>query len=626
MTVILLLICGSMLFYLIPGLTNATSGDTNPDSVAVVGGQPITVVEVQRQINQMERNGPVPAMMRSIYSRQIIDQLIFQQALYLEADRLGIRVTPQELTDRIKQFLPDAWAGGVWQKDRYATLVLSRTGMQVTEFENILRDGMLTEKFRHLVGDGIIVSPAEIEQEFRRRNEKVSIEYALVKPSDLLSTIHPSDADLAAYFTKNSYKYQIPEKRSARYALLDLAALRAHTQVTDAALQTYYNEHINDYKVENRVHVEQILFKTVGKTDAEIAEIKKKADDVDKQAKKGSNFEDLAKKNSEDDSSKAKGGDIGWIGQGQTVAEFEKVAFSLPKGGISDPVQTQYGIQIIKVLDHETARTKSFDEVRASILPIVLEDQVNTSANSLIDQIAASTRQSNRQSIDALAKKFNLELGDTPPATATEPLGDLGNSEDLHTNLFQLNAGELSQPIRVDRGFVVVSVKDIQRGHQASIAEVHDTVVADYQQQQSADLAASKATELAKAAQGGEDFAKAAKQLGFDVKTSAPFAVTGSVPDVGTGQQLAPAFGMSIGQVSAPKQMGTNWLVYRVATHEAANPEELEKQKADIEQQILQTKQNDAFGAFKSALEERLAKEGKLVINKEVEDRLTKAS
>jgi peptidyl-prolyl cis-trans isomerase D len=626
MTAILLLICGSMLFYLIPGLTNATSSDTSPDSVAVVGGQPITVVEVQQQINQMERNGPVPAMMRSIYSRQIIDQLIFQQALYLEADRLGIRVTPQELTERIKQFLPDAWAGGVWQKDRYATLVQSRTGMPVSQFESILRDGMLTEKFRHLVGDGIIVSPAEIEQEFRRRNEKVSIEYALVKPSDLMSSIHPTDADLAAYFAKNSYKYQIPEKRSARYALLDLAALRAHTQVSDAALQTYYNEHINDYKVENRVHVEQILFKTVGKTDAEIAEIKKKADDVDKQAKKGSNFEDLAKKNSEDESSKAKGGDIGWIGQGQTVAEFEKVAFSLPKGGVSDPVQTQYGIQIIKVLDHETAHTKPFDEVRASILPIVLEDQVNRSANSLIDQIAFSVRQSDRQPIDALAKKFNLELGETPAATATEPLGDLGNSEDLHTDLFQLNVGELSQPVRVDRGFVVLSVKDIQRAHQASIAEVHDAVVADYQQQQSADLASSKAAELAKAAQGGEDFAKAAKRLGFDVKISAPFAVTGSVPDVGTGQQLAGSFGMSVGQVSAPKQMGTNWLVYRVATHDAANPDEIEKQKSDIEQQILQTKQNDAFGAFKSALEERLAKEGKLVINKEVEDRLTKAS
>ena len=150
MTVILLLICGSMLFYLIPGLTNATSGDNNPDSVAVVGGQPITVVEVQRQIAQMEHNGPVPPMMRSIYSRQIIDQLIFQQALYLEADRLGIRVTPQELTERIKQILPTAWAGDTWLKGPLRQPeVASRTGMQRQPSSKASSAiGMLAEKFR----------------------------------------------------------------------------------------------------------------------------------------------------------------------------------------------------------------------------------------------------------------------------------------------------------------------------------------------------------------------------------------------------------------------------------------------------------------------------------------------
>ena len=147
----------------------------------------------------------------------------------------------------------------------------------------------------------------------------------------------------------------MPEKRSARYALLDLAKLKVeHASRRDAELRAYYNQHIDDYKVQNRVHAEHILFKTVGKTDAEVAEIRKKAEDVLKQAKKGANFEDLAKKNSEDDASKAKGGDLGWIVEGQTVPEFQQVAFSLPKGSISDLVKTEYGFHIIKVMDHET--------------------------------------------------------------------------------------------------------------------------------------------------------------------------------------------------------------------------------------------------------------------------------
>jgi len=131
MTVILVLICLAMVITLIPGLMSGPSGNNSPDSVATVGGQPITVVKVQQQIAQMERGGNIPPMMRSLYAKQIIDQMIFQQALDLEAQRLGITVTPEELTERIKLYMPDAWSGGVWQKDRYANLVFSRTGMQV---------------------------------------------------------------------------------------------------------------------------------------------------------------------------------------------------------------------------------------------------------------------------------------------------------------------------------------------------------------------------------------------------------------------------------------------------------------------------------------------------------------
>ena len=118
--------------------------------------------------------------------------------------------------------------------------------------------------------------------------------------------------------------------------------MRENTPVNDEALRAYYNAHIDQYKVENRAHVEHILFKTIGKTDAEIAEIRQKAEEVLKKAKSGANFEDLAKKYSEDDSTKPKGGDLGWIVEKQTVPEFEQAAFSVPKGSISDLVKTQY--------------------------------------------------------------------------------------------------------------------------------------------------------------------------------------------------------------------------------------------------------------------------------------------
>ena len=622
MGVLLGIICLSMLTYLIPGMGSAAF-TTSPDAVATVGGQSITATDVQRQLNTALHGQSVPDVLKGLYAKQVLDQMILKQALTIEAQRLGIRVTDQELSDRIKQILPAAWNGDTWLKDRYTTEVQTRTGMSIPEFEDFLRDQMLQERFRQLVTDAITVSPAEIQAEYRRRNEKVQIEYVLVRPAELASTIQPTDAELSAYYSKHAGLYQIPEKRSARYALLDLAKLRATSAVGDDALRAYYNSHIDEYKVENRVHVEHILFKTVGKTDAEIAEIRQKAEDVLKKAKSGANFEDLAKKFSEDDGTKPKGGDLGWIVEGQTVPEFQQAAFTLPKGSISDLVKTQYGFHIIKVLDHEQAHTKSFEEVRSTIEPTVLDESVNAEANDAAEKIAAAIRQSNHQPLDDLAKKFNMTVAELPLASATDPPAAFANSQDVRTAIFQLRPGELSQPIQTPQGIVIVTPKDDQAGHQGTFAEVRDRVLADYQQAQSVALAKSKADELAKQAKSSEAFDKAAKSLSLDVKTSEPLSRTSSIPDVGSGQLIEAAFTMPVGQVSDPKDVAGAWLVYRVTAHEPLNDAAVVLQADQIRQQLLQSKQNAAFDAFRVALEDRLKKEGKLVINADAMKRLT---
>ena len=90
-----------------------------------------------------------------------------------------------------------------------------------------------------------------------------------------------------------------------------------------------------------------------------VAEAQRRAEDLLKQVKGGANFEELAKKYSEDPGSAKQGGSLGWIGKGQTVPEFEKTAFSLPKGQISDLVKSSYGFHIIRVDDKQDAHSKS---------------------------------------------------------------------------------------------------------------------------------------------------------------------------------------------------------------------------------------------------------------------------
>jgi len=612
--VVVLLLGGSMLLYLVPQ-TPGTGEASSTDTLAKVGDLTVSTTEVRQQLAEIQQRNQIPKQLESLYARQILNQLIFQKEIEYEARRLGIRVSNQERADRIRQFLPTAFNGDTFVgMDRYAAEVQARFQMTVPAFEEAIRQGLLQDKFRRLVTDGISAGPQELQDEFRYRNEKVKLDYALVKPEDLQTKITPDEGEIKAAYEKNKTKYQVPEKRVARFALIDLNQLRQNAQISDDELKLQYQQNIQQFQLSNRVHVQHILLMTVGKTDAEAEEIRQKAQDVLKQAKKGAKFEDLAKKYSEDPGTKDKGGDLGWITQGQTVPEFEKTAFGLEKDKISDLVKTQYGFHIIKVLDKETAHTKPFEEVKDSIKTPLLLSKADKQASVLADQLSAAIRRSNRTSLDDLAKQSHLTVGETRPVAPADPVLEFGNSQEAKEAIFRLRQGELSLPIRTDRGYIVLSVKEILPAHQGSLEEVRDKVVAELKLQKATEMARAKAEDLAKRLKADEKFDAAAKALGLDPKSSDLFARNGSISGAASGKQLSAAFQMKSGEVGAPLNLGSNWLVYRVAKKEEPNPADFEKQKKDLTEQVQQTKRNMAFEAFRAALEARLKQEGKLQI------------
>src|SRR6202140_503172 len=383
--VVVLVLGGSMLLYLVPQTPG--TGEAATDTVAKVGDQAGTLGEVRQQLAQIEQRNQVPKPLESLYARQILNQLVFEKEIEYEAKRLGITVSDQERADRIKQYVPGAFVNGTFVgMDRYSAEVQARFQLTVPVFEELIRQGLLEEKFPKRVTDGISVGPNELQDEFRYKNEKIKLNYAVIKPEELAAT-----------------------------------KIQRNIQVSDDQLKVQYQNNIQQYQVPNRVHPEHILFMTVGKTDAEVDEIKKTAEDVLKQAKKGAKFEDLAKKYSEDPGSKEKGGDLGWITQGQTVPEFEKTAFGLDKGQISDLVKTKYGFHIIKVLEKETARTKTFDEVKDSLRAPMQLQQADQQAGDAADRLAKAIRQSNKVSLDDLAKQYQLTVSETRPISATDP-------------------------------------------------------------------------------------------------------------------------------------------------------------------------------------------------------------
>src|SRR5437867_3330530 len=310
---VVLVLGGSMLLYLVP--QSPVSGEISTDTVAKIGDESVSVQDVRQRLNERLQGRAVPKGLEGFYAQQILNDLVFQKEIEYEAKRLGISVSDQERADRIRQYVPTAFVGGTFVGvERYSAEVQARFQKTVPEFEELVRQGMLNEKFQKLVTDGISVGPAELQDEFRYKNEKVKLDYALIKPEELEGKISPDEAEIRAAYERSKSKYQVPERRVARYALVDVNQIRQNVQVSDDMLKLQYQANIQQYQVPNRVHAEHILFMTVGKTDAEVEEIKKKAEDVLKQVKKGGKFEDLAKKYSED-AAKDKGGDIGWIGQ-----------------------------------------------------------------------------------------------------------------------------------------------------------------------------------------------------------------------------------------------------------------------------------------------------------------------
>lgn len=267
------------------------------------------------------------------------------------------------------------------------------------------------------------------------------------------------------------------------------------------------------------------------------------------------------------------------------------------------------------MIDRETARTQTIDEVKASIVNQLQQEKAEQLGETVSTQIADEIRRGGRVPIEDLAKKFNMTTGEAKLVEANQPLPELGNAPGLLDNIFHQRTGDVSAPIHTDLGYVVTSVKDIQQTHPATLAEVHDRVASDYRHEKAVDLARSRAEELAKRAKGGENFAVAAKALGLDVKSSDPVAQTGSIPDLGSAKQFASAFSLPVGQTGDPIPLGQNWTVYSVAQHDPVNQDDFAKQKAKIEEQVLQRKRQTAYDLFRNALKARLQAEGQLHFN-----------
>jgi hypothetical protein len=253
-------------------------------------------------------------------------------------------------------------------------------------------------------------------------------------------------------------------------------------------------------------------------------------------------------------------------------------------------------------------------QVKTQLLEDAKAQKGEDDASKLSGQVSAEIRKSNKVSLDELAKQFKLDISDTAPVSATDPLLYFGNAPTVKEEIFRLHPGEVSMPLQTDRGYVVLTLKQTIPAHPGTFDEERSKLLTDVKREKAVELAKTKADELQKRAKGGEKFDAAAKTLGLEAKTSDLIARSGSIPGVGSGKQIAAAFQMKVGEVAPIQNLGQNWLVYHIVEKAEPNPAEFDKQRKDLTDQVLQEKRALAFQAFRAALDDRLKKEGKLKI------------
>jgi len=421
---LLLLICASMVITLVPGgLGGEVFGGTpGKGIVAKVNGEDVTADEVRTQARQMlqqqmPQGGPNMAMLLPFFAQRAADQLITRQALITEAGRMGLRVTPQEVKDELQhgRYAATFFPGGNFIGEQEYEDMLERANLTPIKFEDAVGKDILLTKLQALVAGSANVSESDIHEQFIKQNTKVKFDYAVLKQDDIKKGLHPADDELKAFYDshKGTYANSIPEKRKIKYAVIDTAKEEATVQVTPDDLRGYYDQHRDEYRVPEQVKVSHILIKTPlpgpdGKVDEKgVAEAQQRAADLLKRLKNGEKLEDLAKKYSEDPGSAKQGGSLGWIGKGQTVPEFEKVAFSLPKGQISDLVKSSYGFHIIRVDDKQEAHLKTLDEVKAEIEPVLKHQKALQLAEKKADNLL---KQAKSGSLDAAAAAQGVPL------------------------------------------------------------------------------------------------------------------------------------------------------------------------------------------------------------------------
>lgn len=369
---VLLLIIPSFIFFGVDGYSRFTEGGNA--TVAQVDGQKITRNEWdqahRRNVERMRAQQPdIEARLLDTPEarRESLEMLIRQRVLLAAARDLHLAPTDQRLQ---RLFVSDPEFESIRNPDGTVRReLLVAQGLSSEAFAAQLRQDFAMQQVlngvaRTTLAPMVVVSPA-VESLLERRE----VQFERFDPTPLRAAIKPSDADIEAYYKANEASFRTPEQAQIEYVVLDLEALARDVAVPEEDLQRYYEENKSRYtRAEERRARHILISLDAGMPEEQRKQARAKAEALLEQVRKApESFAEVARVNSQDPGSAVQGGDLEFFGRGAMVKPFEDAVYSMRPGEISNLVETDFGLHIIKLEATRGGEVNPFAQVRGEI-------------------------------------------------------------------------------------------------------------------------------------------------------------------------------------------------------------------------------------------------------------------
>lgn len=426
-----------LVIFLVPfalvGMEGLFSLGSKAGVAATVNKNDVLTNELEQAVNQRRQQllpqvGNDDSKINStVLRQQVLDGLVERAMLLQQAKNLGFQITDVQAAALIRKE-PSFQVDGAFSEERFQSF-LKMTGQDSQRLIQDIQSQMLVQQFAGGLSNSGLTSKNELQNIIVLQDEKRTVHVAQLPLSKYLAQVQVSAADIQQYYDKNKATLKVEENVDLQYIVLNSSQFAAQIQPTEADLKAQYDIATKDLQSNIERRAQHILISVDDKTTAEAA--LKKSNELIARINKGESFDSLAKEFSQDPGSAVKGGDLGFAPKGVYVPEFEASLDALAINQVSEPIKTQFGYHIIKLLEKRSPELPTLDSMRVELTEQAKAAKAAELYNDAINQL-------NDLAVDAtdlteLAKTHQLVVQSQAQMTRKSAAGDLANPDLIKT-------------------------------------------------------------------------------------------------------------------------------------------------------------------------------------------------